>query len=78
MPKEIILTPDGLTKLKSELGVHDGRGRARQASPSTQGEIHRLWRASKPPRTALTVLKIAEELGISLRPIWDQVADELD
>lgn len=65
-------------KRKHELGMKEQRGRARQPTESIRDAIHCLWEASQKPRTAATLLDVAVQLEISLRTVWDQLADQLD
>lgn len=65
-------------RIKRELDIAERRGRSRLPSETTRDEIHRLWDESKIPRTAATLLSIAEHLEISLRTVWGQLANELD
>jgi hypothetical protein len=64
-------------KLKSELGIRERRGRTPQPSETTRAEIHRLWETSTKPRTAATLLGVADRLDIPLRIVWDQLVERI-
>lgn len=65
-------------KLRRELGLEAERGRSRQPPEKLQAEIHSLWDGSNSPRMAKSLLDIAERLEISLRMVWDELADRVD